>query len=282
MRPPQESPTRHAVSSATPNSSMRGAPVAITSEASSTTAPSTQPPDTEPRKLPSPSMTRWEPAGRGAEPQVSTTVAIATSRPSSRHASAAPRTSSSRVSMPNAFLVCSPSLGENGPAAAGPQGRWPPASGGALAQPRLRVARTVRAARKRLAQIRHAREIVDRAEVVDMRQHRPHALRLGREAVESEQRVHPDHLAARLAQPLHFRPQAMQAVAFEPIGEDEHDRALAEHAPRPVAVELRDRLADARASRPVGGKRRAARERVVRSEEHTSELQSPLNLVCRL
>ncbi len=49
--------------------------------ASVTTAPSTQPPDTEPRKLPSSSITRLEPTGRGAEPQVSTTVASATPRP---------------------------------------------------------------------------------------------------------------------------------------------------------------------------------------------------------
>src|SRR5277367_6155456 len=71
MRPPQDNPTRQAVSSATPNSSIRGAPLAITSAASSTTAPSTQPPDTEPRKFPSASMTRCEPIGRGAEPHVS-------------------------------------------------------------------------------------------------------------------------------------------------------------------------------------------------------------------
>src|SRR5271157_4093649 len=81
---------------------MRGAPLAITSAASSTTAPSTQPPETEPRKFPSPSMTRWEPTGLGAEPQVSTTVAIATLRPASRHDSAAARTSSSRVSIASA------------------------------------------------------------------------------------------------------------------------------------------------------------------------------------
>src|SRR6478609_1492623 len=67
MRPPQDNPTRQAVSSATPNSSIRGAPLAITSAASSTTAPSTHPPDTEPRKFPSASMTRCEPIGRGAE-----------------------------------------------------------------------------------------------------------------------------------------------------------------------------------------------------------------------
>src|SRR4029077_15088631 len=82
-----------------------GSPFAITSAASSTTAPSTQPPDTEPRKFPSPSMTRCEPIGRGADPHVSTTVAIATCRPASRHDSAAARTSSSRVSIETSPLV---------------------------------------------------------------------------------------------------------------------------------------------------------------------------------
>ena len=56
MRPPQDRPTRQAVSSATPNSSVVGLPVSITSTASATTAPSTQPPDTDPSKLPSESM----------------------------------------------------------------------------------------------------------------------------------------------------------------------------------------------------------------------------------
>src|SRR3954454_12790092 len=78
MVPPQDRPTFQAVSSATPNSSILGWPLAITSSASVTTAPSTQPPDTEPKNVPSSLMTRLEPAGRGAEPQVSTTVASAT------------------------------------------------------------------------------------------------------------------------------------------------------------------------------------------------------------
>src|SRR5258707_5323876 len=89
MVPPQESPTLQAVSSATPNSSILGLPVSITSSASVTTAPSTQPPDTEPRKLPSWSITRLEPTGRGAEPQVSTTVASATPLPHLCQSSAA-------------------------------------------------------------------------------------------------------------------------------------------------------------------------------------------------
>src|SRR5712692_4583860 len=99
MVPPHDRPTFQAVSSATPNSSILGLPLSITSMASVTTAPSTQPPDTEPRKLPSLSMTRLEPTGRGAEPQVSTTVASATPRPSRRQSSAALRMSSSRASI---------------------------------------------------------------------------------------------------------------------------------------------------------------------------------------
>src|SRR5665213_2872407 len=99
MVPPQESPTFQACSSATPNSSIFGLPLSITSMASVTTAPATQPPETEPRKLPSPSITKFEPTGRGAEPQVSTTVASATSRPSLRHSSAALRISSLVESM---------------------------------------------------------------------------------------------------------------------------------------------------------------------------------------
>src|ERR1700684_402932 len=79
--PPQDRPTFQAVLSATPNSSILGWPLAITSSASVTTAPSTQPPETEPKNVPSSLMTRLEPAGRGAEPQVSTTVASATPWP---------------------------------------------------------------------------------------------------------------------------------------------------------------------------------------------------------
>src|SRR5580704_16762870 len=99
MVPPQESPTFHAVSSATPNSSIFGVPLLITSSASVTTAPSTQPPDTDPRNVPSSLMTRLEPAGLGAEPQVSTTVASATPWPDFIQSSAALRMSSSRLSM---------------------------------------------------------------------------------------------------------------------------------------------------------------------------------------
>src|SRR6516165_464914 len=101
MVPPQDRPTFQAVSSATPNSSILGLPVSITSSASVTTAPSTQPPDTEPKNVPSSLMTRLDPAGRGAEPQVSTTVASATPWPAFCQSSAAFRMSSSRLSIGN-------------------------------------------------------------------------------------------------------------------------------------------------------------------------------------
>ena len=70
MEPPQASPTFQAVLSSTPNSSAFGSPVAITSAASVMTSASTQPPDTDPRKLPSASIRSWLPTGCGAEPQV--------------------------------------------------------------------------------------------------------------------------------------------------------------------------------------------------------------------
>src|ERR1043166_9655625 len=110
MVPPQDRPTFQAVSSATPNSSIFGLPLAITSSASVTTAPSTQPPDTEPRKVPSSLMTRLEPAGRGAEPQVSTTVASATPWPAFCQSSAAFRMSSSRLSMGASSVISFGSL----------------------------------------------------------------------------------------------------------------------------------------------------------------------------
>ena len=51
--PPQGRPTCQAVSSATPNSSVLGLPLARMSSASAITSPSTQPPETEPSKRPS-------------------------------------------------------------------------------------------------------------------------------------------------------------------------------------------------------------------------------------
>src|SRR5215470_11062603 len=175
MVPPHDNPTFQAVSSATPNSKVRGLPLSITSIASVTTAPSTQPPDTEPRKLPLSSITRLEPTGRGAEPQVSTTVATATPRPSFRQSSAAFRMSSSRASM-SISVVSRPSC------------RCPrDVYSRHLPQPRLGIAGPAAALRQRTNERGHRVEIVDRAEFVDMWQQRPDAFGLGFEALETQQ-----------------------------------------------------------------------------------------------
>src|SRR6185295_9380088 len=79
--PPHASPTCHACSSETPNSRVRGLPSLIVASASVTTAPSMQPPETEPTKSPRSLTARWLPSGRGDEPHVCTTVASATPCP---------------------------------------------------------------------------------------------------------------------------------------------------------------------------------------------------------
>src|SRR5262245_61256817 len=189
MVPPHDRPTFQAVSSATPNSSIFDLPLSMTSRASVTTAPSTQPPDTEPRKLPSWSMTRLDPTGRGAEPQVSTTVASATPRPCRRQSSAALRMSSSRASMGNPPLY-PPEYGPRSPArqcqhspdyhvvmaglVQACPGHDDVVSGAGHSrhalQPRLRVAAAAGAVGQRRHQFGHGVERVDRPELVHVRQ----------------------------------------------------------------------------------------------------------------
>jgi len=62
--------------------------------AASATAPSMQPPETEPAMRPDFVTAIWLPAGRGELPQVSVTVARATSSPAARQPAAVLRTSS--------------------------------------------------------------------------------------------------------------------------------------------------------------------------------------------
>src|SRR5439155_11134132 len=76
--PPQARPTSQAWSLVMPKSRSRGLPSRITSSPSVTTAPSTQPPETEPTNAPESASASLAPAGRGEEPQVLTTVASAT------------------------------------------------------------------------------------------------------------------------------------------------------------------------------------------------------------
>src|SRR3546814_20677301 len=107
------------------------------------TAPSMQPPETEPTIAPSLSTTSREPTGRGELPQVFTTVAMATLRPSLSQVPAVDRTSSWVAKA--VFSVILNLLARRRDArlrpAAAPRTRrpTPPAHG---AQPRPRVRRT--------------------------------------------------------------------------------------------------------------------------------------------
>src|SRR5439155_20931870 len=187
MVPPQDRPTFQAVSSATPNSSIFGLPLAITSSASVTTAPSTQPPETEPKNVPSSLMTRLEPGGRGAEPQVSTTVASATPWPAFCQSSAALRISSSRLSM------AKPRSGYGADQAAVVRRRW---------------------RRQRRDQPFDRTQVMHRAEFVNVRQHHFDALRLGLEAAVAEQRVEPDRPAAGAVQPVPLASEVVGRLAL--------------------------------------------------------------------
>src|SRR4051794_31933775 len=83
--PPQVSPTANASSSETPYLSSTGTPESTTDSARSYTAPSTQPPDTEPTASPVGPTSIEAPAGRGADWKVATTVPTPTVSPASHH-----------------------------------------------------------------------------------------------------------------------------------------------------------------------------------------------------
>src|SRR6185437_6129062 len=92
--PPQARPTSQARSLVTPKLRSRGSPSAMVFKPSSITAPSTQPPETEPMKPPPCSSASLAPTARGEEPQVETTVASATPLPAPRQSAACCRISS--------------------------------------------------------------------------------------------------------------------------------------------------------------------------------------------
>ena len=96
-----------------------------------------------------------------------------------------------------------------------------------------------------------------------MRQHGADPARLGLEAVEAQQRIEPDETAAGFVQPLHLGLEPGDIVALQPVGDQQHDRALPQRAPRPQPVERVQRLADARAAGPVLDRSRAIGKRVV-------------------
>src|SRR5712671_6539878 len=65
-----------------------------------------------------------------------------------------------------------------------------------------------------------------RAEFVNVRQHHFDALSLGLEAPIARQRIEPDQAAARPVQPVHLERQLGVGLALQPVGNQQHDRAL--------------------------------------------------------
>ena len=191
-------------------------------------------PRREPRKLPWSSITRFEPTGRGAEPQVSTTVASATPRPALRQSSAALRMSSSRAS--KSMSVLRHSSLRRLSAAIALRHRT------AFAAGRADSARTRSAIESRLWIGRNSSTCGSMVRT-------PWRLRL--ETLEAQQRIEPDQPPARAVQPVDLERQRVVGVALEPVGDQQHDRALREHAARPELVEVVQRGGDARAARPV-------------------------------
>src|SRR5215211_3630538 len=80
--PPHIRPTSAASSSDTPYVTSRGSPPSRIRCASSTSAPSTHPPVTDPSMLVRSSTSIWAPGSSGADPMRSTRVALTTRRPS--------------------------------------------------------------------------------------------------------------------------------------------------------------------------------------------------------
>ena len=96
-----------------------------------------------------------------------------------------------------------------------------------------------------------------------MRQHGLDAPGARLEAFEPQQRIEPDQPAAGAVQPVDLEGQRIVGVALEPVGDEQHDRALRQHAARPQLVEGVQRRGDAGAARPVRHARRAGGERLV-------------------
>ena len=208
-----------------------GGPPASTLCASSTTAPSTQPPETEPAISPREPTANLAPSGRGAERRVRTTVASATSSPRVRQRSAVRSVSS--------FMRCDRSV---------------PARGDARA-----VVDLLQHVGQRLQRA----QVVAGQEVVDVRQRGLHARHqravalAARPAGSSRRRGGPPGAGAA------SRSASSVGIAALPaVGGDHDDRAAGQPAPAPDVVEGLEVLADARAAGPVGhGARGVARAR---------------------
>src|SRR5439155_25938810 len=213
MWPPQASPTSNATSSATPKAAIFGSPDFSTFCASSNTAPSMHPFETEPAILPERVTAIREPSGRGLEPHVSTTVASAICSFASFHAR-----SSSRISRMFANLLIR--------GAATKAGQQP-------------------------AQVVEGLHIVSGQEVIAVRQRCRHAARQRLVALAADERVQPDEAVRGAAQMAELGRQLSGVATIPAVADDDHDRSVSEHAARPLAIEVDERGADARATAEV-------------------------------
>src|SRR2546427_9657555 len=174
-----------------------------------------QPLETDPAILPDRVTTILDPRGRGLEPQVSTTVASATSSPSRVHCSSSARTS-------RTFTCSTP--------------RWSAAQ-----------------AREQPPQIVKGLDVVGGEEVVAVRKGRRHSPSQGLVSVGSDQRVEPDQPVRRAPEVDQLRGQLRWIAAIPPIADDDHHSPVAEDAPRPVAAQVPGRAPPPRAPPAVAG-----------------------------
>ena len=135
------------------------------------------------------------------------------------------------------------------------------------AQPGARVgqlAASVALAAERGAKVGDRLQRMHGAELVDMRQHRPHAPCARLEPFEAQQGVQPDQPPARAVQPVDLALQILVGVALQTVGDQQHDGPAGQHPARPLPVEGGECRGDPRAARPVLHPLRAGEERLVR------------------
>src|SRR5450759_3059963 len=94
-------------------------------------------------------------------------------------------------------------------------------------------------------------QVVSGKEVVAVREGRGHAAREGFVALRTDQRVEPDQPVGRAAQVDELGAEFCRVASVPSVAHDDHDRAMSEHAARPMAIEIRQRVADAGASAEI-------------------------------
>lgn len=94
-------------------------------------------------------------------------------------------------------------------------------------------------------------EIMNRSVRIDMRQQGPNPRGAWLEPVVAQERIEPDQAATRQGKSLRLGPQQFRIVAFQSVGDQQHNRSLTQHAARPAAIEFVQAGGDARPAGPV-------------------------------